>query len=109
MIRRPPRSTLFPYTTLFRSEDVAQDAADAGGRALEGLDEGGVVVRLDLEGGAPAVAHVNYPRVLAGRDDDALAPGREPPQVRARGLVGAVLGPHDGEDAQLDVGGLPPH
>src|SRR3712207_8406258 len=27
MIRRPPRSTLFPYTTLFRS---------AGGRALDG-------------------------------------------------------------------------
>src|SRR5256885_13282436 len=27
MIRRPPRSTLFPYTTLFRShrEDVAED------------------------------------------------------------------------------------
>src|SRR5258706_14953819 len=24
MIRRPPRSTLFPYTTLFRSDDVAQ-------------------------------------------------------------------------------------
>src|SRR3712207_9444250 len=23
MIRRPPRSTLFPYTTLFRSEDIA--------------------------------------------------------------------------------------
>src|SRR3712207_8238933 len=23
MIRRPPRSTLFPYTTLFRSEDFA--------------------------------------------------------------------------------------
>src|SRR5260370_23287345 len=23
MIRRPPRSTLFPYTTLFRSEEVA--------------------------------------------------------------------------------------
>src|SRR3712207_7362918 len=30
MIRRPPRSTLFPYTTLFRSEDVAV----ARGRAL---------------------------------------------------------------------------
>src|SRR3712207_8713122 len=28
MIRRPPRSTLFPYTTLFRSEDVR------AGRAL---------------------------------------------------------------------------
>src|SRR5260370_11196483 len=24
MIRRPPRSTLFPYTTLFRSADVAR-------------------------------------------------------------------------------------
>src|SRR3712207_9178128 len=24
MIRRPPRSTLFPYTTLFRSEQAAQ-------------------------------------------------------------------------------------
>src|SRR3989475_13172646 len=25
MIRRPPRSTLFPYTTLFRSRDAARD------------------------------------------------------------------------------------
>src|SRR5260370_42632096 len=25
MIRRPPRSTLFPYTTLFRSVSVAKD------------------------------------------------------------------------------------
>src|SRR2546430_11679596 len=30
MIRRPPRSTLFPYTTLFRSlGDVGRDAKDA--------------------------------------------------------------------------------
>src|SRR5690348_18113886 len=31
MIRRPPRSTLFPYTTLFRSasiEEMARDYAD---------------------------------------------------------------------------------
>src|SRR5256884_2781705 len=35
MIRRPPRSTLFPYTTLFRSPDagVVVVAAGAGGRA----------------------------------------------------------------------------
>src|SRR2546426_4438962 len=26
MIRRPPRSTLFPYTTLFRSQDVSTQA-----------------------------------------------------------------------------------
>src|SRR2546426_11494701 len=36
MIRRPPRSTLFPYTTLFRSWDTAADRVNrpAGGRPL---------------------------------------------------------------------------
>src|SRR2546429_9912071 len=29
MIRRPPRSTLFPYTTLFRSDVAAESAAFA--------------------------------------------------------------------------------
>src|SRR5258708_27074922 len=29
MIRRPPRSTLFPYTTLFRSLSGAEGAVDA--------------------------------------------------------------------------------
>src|SRR5258707_9474965 len=28
MIRRPPRSTLFPYTTLFRSEEVVEAVRD---------------------------------------------------------------------------------
>src|SRR5690348_17462686 len=35
MIRRPPRSTLFPYTTLFRSRQVGVDA-----RALLAFDHG---------------------------------------------------------------------
>src|SRR3712207_8572713 len=30
MIRRPPRSTLFPYTTLFRSDDSDEDWDDDG-------------------------------------------------------------------------------
>src|SRR5256885_8320714 len=30
MIRRPPRSTLFPYTTLFRSGNRGPRASDAG-------------------------------------------------------------------------------
>src|SRR2546426_5840571 len=34
MIRRPPRSTLFPYTTLFRSHHDVRDR-DVGMRALE--------------------------------------------------------------------------
>src|SRR2546426_3832644 len=29
MIRRPPRSTLFPYTTLFRSKSKAEKPAEA--------------------------------------------------------------------------------
>src|SRR3712207_8154274 len=41
MIRRPPRSTLFPYTTLFRSEVLAEREA----RPLRGE------VLLDLGGG----------------------------------------------------------
>src|SRR5258708_23018526 len=35
MIRRPPRSTLFPYTTLFRSEFAFAPAAPADGDAAE--------------------------------------------------------------------------
>src|SRR3712207_7248626 len=31
MIRRPPRSTLFPYTTLFRSDAGDMPAGDRGG------------------------------------------------------------------------------
>src|SRR2546429_6682732 len=31
MIRRPPRSTLFPYTTLFRSRGGAMGSATSGG------------------------------------------------------------------------------
>src|SRR3712207_7749169 len=35
MIRRPPRSTLFPYTTLFRSDATAEEVVQAV-RAHEG-------------------------------------------------------------------------
>src|SRR2546430_13093479 len=34
MIRRPPRSTLFPYTTLFRSEEGEGLTPDPGAHAL---------------------------------------------------------------------------
>src|SRR5258706_15730333 len=44
MIRRPPRSTLFPYTTLFRSEV---------GRAWDALDVPGKKAVID--GGAEAI------------------------------------------------------
>src|SRR5436190_4819930 len=37
MIRRPPRSTLFPYTTLFRSKRTGQNNSIASGRRALGL------------------------------------------------------------------------
>src|SRR2546426_7668319 len=46
MIRRPPRSTLFPYTTLFRSRDRAdarpdvRDASPAPGMGDRGASQG---------------------------------------------------------------------
>src|SRR3712207_8495646 len=39
MIRRPPRSTLFPYTTLFRSPRPVPDAPQVAGF---GVEHGGV-------------------------------------------------------------------
>src|SRR2546422_5927113 len=39
MIRRPPRSTLFPYTTLFRSHDASDD--DRAGRGAGDDGDGG--------------------------------------------------------------------
>src|SRR5437660_12170148 len=45
MIRRPPRSTLFPYTTLFRSEEIVDDRRR----------------------GAPVVRHPKAPRAVFER------------------------------------------
>src|SRR3712207_8265853 len=62
MIRRPPRSTLFPYTTLFRSRPRepgaagAPQAGRAGGQDLESLlrdhpADGGGPARRGADGG----------------------------------------------------------
>src|SRR3712207_7496404 len=56
MIRRPPRSTLFPYTTLFRSMDrlarlPPEDAAEMVRRAVERGGHGGERQRLVEAGG----------------------------------------------------------
>src|SRR5437764_5175121 len=51
MIRRPPRSTLFPYTTLFRSLDEPMRAQigsrERGGIGLE--PRGGLAAGVDLD------------------------------------------------------------
>src|SRR3712207_7454453 len=52
MIRRPPRSTLFPYTTLFRSlagsEDGRQITPGPQGRGSTGLGDGEARPRADV-------------------------------------------------------------
>src|SRR2546425_10569593 len=63
MIRRPPRSTLFPYTTLFRS--VLHHPVDA---------------RDDVGGAARPVGR-------QGADRDQLRVGRQPPEVAERQAV----------------------
>src|SRR5256885_11205852 len=70
MIRRPPRSTLFPYTTLFRSEELRQraDVVVVEHRQLIELcaaDRGGVEVRRRIDAGAQ----------LAGGDLEVLLDG----------------------------------
>src|SRR2546430_3418486 len=59
MIRRPPRSTLFPYTTLFRSVRVVLGLAERTGHALDQVVRHGVLelFRLGVHP-APVVAEV---------------------------------------------------
>src|SRR2546425_9036155 len=66
MIRRPPRSPLFPYTTLSRSEEPRLDglAAERRGR------------RREVEG------LTREPDPEEGAEGDALAEEREPPAER---------------------------
>src|SRR2546429_3331444 len=47
MIRRPPRSTLFPYTTLFRS--IHDETERAGGVVAEHVDDGAREARVRSE------------------------------------------------------------
>ena len=89
-------------------EDVAEDAAHPRRRALERLDERRVVVALDLEGEAEPAPDVHDAGVLARALEHVRALRREAPEVDARGLVRAVLGPERGEEPQLRVGGIPP-
>src|SRR2546425_1484246 len=64
MIRRPPRSTLFPYTTLFRSLLVNHDAAfEVGGESAHGvmgcrLHGHGFMQGVDAEIGADEIGDV---------------------------------------------------
>src|ERR1039458_8828088 len=90
MMRRPPRSTLFPYTTLFRSQEpcsscwpFAQFAvrASAAARSEEHTSElqslRHLVCRLLLEKKTQTEKQFGYPRdELLGHSMDMLSPER---------------------------------
>src|SRR5258705_4875846 len=62
MIRRPPRSTLFPYTTLFRSWTHLRDEVRTFAVGLR---------KLGLErGDAVAIIGDNRPRLYAARSEE---------------------------------------
>src|SRR2546422_6781291 len=54
MIRRPPRSTLFPYTTLFRSRRGGRASRRAGGARRPRPQRPGARPRGRAGGGGPA-------------------------------------------------------
>src|SRR5256886_16646755 len=73
MIRRPPRSTLFPYTTLFRSISLERGARRERDQPLELSDE---IVRARVEPGRDldAHGHVEIPDPLVRQLRQPLAP-----------------------------------
>src|SRR3989454_2203994 len=58
MIRRPPRSTLFPYTTLFRSDSLARGCFCTTIRLDAGDEMQGTPVS-NFNFGRPAIAALN--------------------------------------------------
>src|SRR2546430_4674071 len=76
MIRRPPRSTLFPYTTLFRSLDLYVAASRKEGlplAVLEAMGAGLAVVATDVPGHRDAVAAGETGLLVPPGDERALA------------------------------------
>src|SRR5258708_39893676 len=101
MIRRPPRSTLFPYTTLFRSETIKTKRIDFISSLLLLYGPGMLDRERELRDlGVPESAEFGgahkadrEPRVFVGRDDlrlrERLFDFRfEPRDDRARGAGG---------------------
>src|SRR3712207_9134602 len=92
MIRRPPRSTLFPYTTLFRSQ--------RGGTRVGSGSSAGERPRPDQ-----AVSHkngVSVPRV-GGSDHAGHQQSRQPDRRRVFGRRGeGQEGPEDRKSTRLN-------
>src|SRR3712207_7707118 len=58
MMRRPPRSTLFPYTTLFRSDPVTT-RVEVGAGNIEVLVPRSADVQVDVQNGMGSEEHTS--------------------------------------------------
>src|SRR2546425_10863956 len=99
MIRRPPRSTLFPYTTLFRSGFVSQFGE------VHGLDDLEAPRRLEA---APYLVTKNVSEVTStgfGRTQDVTVGGDVKYRVASNLTLDATLNPDFGQ-VEADPGVL---
>src|SRR5256885_16359618 len=89
MIRRPPRSTLFPYTTLFRSRDAAPGARVAA--RVHAVDHASFAQDLDIIVGEAGdrLCHLMLPKVESV--DDVLLAERHLGRLGCRELPLHVL------------------
>src|SRR2546425_10961917 len=62
MIRRPPRSTLFPYTTLFRSSTLQ---SYAGAQVFEALGLGAAVIERCFSGTTSVIGGIGLTEIAA--------------------------------------------
>src|SRR5258708_29280046 len=60
MIRRPPRSTLFPYTTLFRSLNLMGQQSGVAGRDFAEIRRWGVAPSVSIGLNTKTRATLNY-------------------------------------------------
>src|SRR5258708_33830083 len=97
MIRRPPRSTLFPYTTLFRSHDARRHARDGPMRYTGGA-------------GARQVLNVLMAEFVNKTGIAAVEDGRNRKARAADQSVGAAPGRRNVDGLRADsLRGLPHH
>src|SRR5467141_1575032 len=82
MIRRPPRSTLFPYTTLFRSRADPAPVELGGRHHLQLRDQSLGRQGPGARGGVPR-AQARWAPGGIGRRRPRRDPGRDPPERRA--------------------------
>src|SRR3712207_7389207 len=79
MIRRPPRSTLFPYTTLFRSKKQGMKIHTK--TFVENVEAGDSSVKFEYGGES---GEVDYLIIAAGRGADVEALGLDEAGVKDR-------------------------